>query len=160
MNLEGQKTNCEDRNLSPTDDGFLHLIIQIPLFPSCTDSPHGRQAGVSIWCQLQIVQRWRAAGMQGCAISSPHSSQFTHQTLPSTLWSLGLLHKNPLAGRYDCRASERAGRAAASVMSKVWMTMNKRNPQHFKLGSTFSIIPKIRCNTHNQNLWPNTINFY
>lgn len=115
-----------------------------------TDSPHGWQAGVSIWCQLQIVQRWRAAGMQGCAISSPHSSQFTHQTFPSTLWSLRkrrLLHKNPLTGRYACGESEwtsqRAERAATRVMSKVWMTMSKRNPEHLKPWSTFSIIPTI-----------------
>lgn len=139
------------------------LIIQTPLFHSFTDSPHGWQAGVSIWCQLQIVQRWRAAGMQGCAISSPHSSQFTHQTLPSTLWSLRklrLLHKNPLTGRCDGREreSKRADRAAARVMSKVWMTANKRNSEHFKLGSTFFCCPHDQgCNAHNWNLWSNTI---
>lgn len=42
------------------------------------------------------------------------------------------------------RESKPAERAAARVMSKVWMTVNKRNPEHFKLGSTFSIVPKIR----------------
>lgn len=156
MNLEGNNRQVEINSKLRTGIWFLCLtaadpclIIQTPLFHSFTDSPHGWQAGVSIWCQLQIVQRWRAAGMQGCAISSPHSSQFTHQTLPSTLWSLRklrLLHKNPLTGRYDGREreSKRADRAAARVMSKVWMTANKRNSEHFKLGSTFSVVPTIR----------------
>lgn len=77
-------------------------------------------------------------------------------TAPNLLIKHSHLHFGHL-GNLDCSTktpslvvttaggeSERAERAAARVMSKVWMTMSRRNPEHFKLGSTFSIIPKIR----------------
>lgn len=72
----------------------------------------GDSRGVSIWCQLQIVRRWRAAGTQGCAVFGPHSSQFTHQTPPSTIRPLRkvtLLLNNSLTGCYCWRElNERA----------------------------------------------------
>lgn len=94
-----------------------HLVIQTPLFPSFSDSPYGWQLGVSIWCQLQIVRHWRGTETQGCGASDPHSSQFTHQTLPSTIRPLRkvtLLLNNSLSDWYCWK-----GRSAIATICLV-----------------------------------------
>lgn len=93
------------------ETGFVVVTVADPslLLPSCysVSSPPpptllmGDSRVPPFGANYRLVRRWRAAGTRGCAVSGPHSSQFTHQTLPSTIRPLRkvarLLNNSPAA---------------------------------------------------------------